>query len=229
NIVKEDLVNITLADETRDLPNQNTGRIHRQQKDGNALASGSRAGQQEAGIGVTGVGGPDLLAVDTVTGAVLLGPRTQRGEVGARLRLRESLAPEGLAARHRWDVTLLLLRRAVAHQCWPDPIHIHVLAATRLAGLPHLLGENEGGPGIGIPTTPRARPVRDQQAGLGKLGTELPGESALRFRAGTVSERLPIARQMGGEECAHTGAECLLLRVPLEIHKSSSLPRPCVV
>ncbi len=111
---------------------------------------------------MTRVGRPNFLAVDTIGRALLLGTRAQRREIRACLRFRETLAPECLAARHRRNVTLLLLGGAEAHQRRTNPVHIHVLAAARFARLPHLFSQNKRSPGICIAAAPALRPMRYQ-------------------------------------------------------------------
>ena len=143
DIVEEHFVNVAFTDDARNLPHDDAARIHRQQKNGNAALPGGSSRQHEAGIGMTCVGCPNFLAVDPIARALLLGACAQRSEIGARLRLREALAPDRLAARHRRNVARLLFCGAEAHQRRANPVHIHVLAAARLARLPHLFGQNK--------------------------------------------------------------------------------------
>src|SRR5262249_40520144 len=55
---------------------------------------------------------PDLLAVDDVDVSAPFGTRACGGEVGARVRLREALAPDLLGCEQRLEAARLLLLRA---------------------------------------------------------------------------------------------------------------------
>ena len=70
--------------------------VHRHDERRDALVLGHvvvGAGQHEAPVGVVGVAGPDLVAVDDVLVAVAVGPGAQRRQVGAGVGLAEALAP----------------------------------------------------------------------------------------------------------------------------------------
>ena len=62
-------------------------------------ASGSVRTSEDAVVGDVSEGRPHLLSVDDEVVAVVLGPRPQRREVGARARLREALTPDLLAGQ----------------------------------------------------------------------------------------------------------------------------------
>ena len=73
-----------------------TGLLHRdeQVRDAGVLGRvGVGAGQQEDVVGVLGLGGPHLLAVDDPLVAVELGPGLQAGQVRSGVGLAEALAP----------------------------------------------------------------------------------------------------------------------------------------
>ncbi len=178
---------------------------------------GSR--QQKAGVGVPRVRGPDLLAVDAIARALLLGARAQRGEVRARLRFGETLAPEGLTSRHRRNVALLLLGGAEAHERRTDPVDVHVLAAARLAGLPHFLGQDERRPGTASRPPQRFGQCGTSRPASASLRAKVLRERALRLGAWPVRERLPVRGQMGCKKSPDRGTKCLLLDVPIEMHQ----------
>src|SRR5438477_4715290 len=80
-----------------DRPHRNTRRLHVYQQKRDSLLPLSRlrigAYETEAPIGVMRGRGPDLLAVDDIIIAVVLGGGLQRGEVRPRSRFRETLVP----------------------------------------------------------------------------------------------------------------------------------------
>ena len=73
------------------------------------LGLGRGADQAEDPVGLVGIAGPHLLAVDEVMVALVFGLGLQAGEVGARARLRIALAPADFAARDLGQEVLLLL------------------------------------------------------------------------------------------------------------------------
>ena len=70
---------------------------------------GFGADEAEDPVGVIGVAGPDLRAVDEPVVALVFGLGLQPGEVGSRARLRVALAPADLAPDDRRNELLLLL------------------------------------------------------------------------------------------------------------------------
>ena len=75
-------------------------------------ASRSLPREEDSPVAVVRARCPDLLAVDDPLLAVLLGARAQPGEVRARARFGEQLAPDLVAAQHRGQESFLLLGRA---------------------------------------------------------------------------------------------------------------------
>src|ERR1700730_5777835 len=110
----------------------------------------------------------------------------------------------------------------MAHQGRADPVNVHVLAAARLTRRPHFLRQDESGPGIRITAAPLLRPVRHQQSRLRTLSAELLRESRLDLGSRTVSLRLPVLRQVVGQEIPDGVTERLLLAVPVKIHQVRS-------
>jgi len=101
------------------------------------------AGQQDAVVGEVAEGRPDLLAVDAPRPVVLpLGLRAQRGEVGARRRLGEQLAPDVVGAQQPRQVALLLLGRAVGDDRRPAHADADVVDDLGDAQTAALLGDD---------------------------------------------------------------------------------------
>src|SRR5205823_3452379 len=96
-----------------DRAKRNARRLHIDKQEADAeLLLCSRVGAHEAEdpIGVLAEGGPRLLAVDNVVVSLTPGRSFQRGEIRARARLRESLAPPIVEVRGaRQEPALLLL------------------------------------------------------------------------------------------------------------------------
>ena len=100
DVGEEDLVERVLARHVDEGADLDPRRIHRADEVADALVLRGRrvgASEQDAPAGDVGVARPHLLPVDHVVVAVALGPRGQRGEVGAGAGLGEELAPELLA------------------------------------------------------------------------------------------------------------------------------------
>ena len=83
------------------------GRLHveQQEADPAMLGLGRGADQAEDPVGLVGVAGPHLLAVDQPVVALVLGLGLQAGEIGAGARLRIALAPADFAARDLGQVS----------------------------------------------------------------------------------------------------------------------------
>ena len=159
------------------------GRVHRDEEHRDALVALARAhpGGQHAPLGHAGVGRPDLLAVDAPAVAVLGGPGLERGEVRARLRLAEALAPDHVAGRDGGQVLVLLRLGAVGHDRRPDPVEAHVLGAAGLVVGPHLLADH----GL-LPDRAAPAPV---------LGGPGDGQEALRRPASCRTAGRPRGRR----------------------------------
>ena len=130
------------------------------------VVAGAR--DEDAELGVIGERRPDLLPVDVVHVAVAFGARAEVGEVGARARLAEQLAPQLLAREHRQEVALLLLvvaERDDDRPAVPDADRVHGFGD---AGAAHLTLDDQLQRRIGIEPV-RARPVRHDEAGIDQL------------------------------------------------------------
>ena len=188
-----------MADQAGNGAHLDTGRVHRHQEDRDARPAAfgpARLSQQEAGGGEPGIGGPDLLAVDHVILALTDRAGPERGKVGPGIGFREPLTPDRAPLGHRRDILRLLRVRAIFHQDRTDPVDVHVLRATRFAGAPHLLAQDEMFPWRPRGAAPFLGPVGDQQAFFRQLGTEIQAELGLFRRAGTMARNfIPIVGQ----------------------------------
>src|SRR5690349_21579482 len=70
-------------------------------------------GEQHPAVRLARTGRPDLLALDDPVVAIPTRGRAHRGEVRARVRLGEQLAPRLLPRGEGWQETALLLGRAI--------------------------------------------------------------------------------------------------------------------
>ena len=117
DVVEEDLVELGVAGDLAQAAHRDALGVHRHDEHRQALVLVHvrvRAREQEAEGGELGVGRPDLLAVELPRAVVLLdGAALDAGEVGARCRLGEELAPHLVGVEHRREVALLLLLGAV--------------------------------------------------------------------------------------------------------------------
>ena len=97
--VKKVSQNGDVAADQLDRPGLDARRGHVDQHEADAFVLLGRVGahQAEAPVGLVGVGGPDLLAVDQPVVALVLAAGGEAGEVGAGARLRIALAPADLA------------------------------------------------------------------------------------------------------------------------------------
>jgi hypothetical protein len=111
--VRNTLVEVSHAGDLGERTHLDAGGAHVDDEVGDALVLGHigvGASQQDAVVGVLAERGPDLLAVDDPLVAVALGAGAQRREVAAGTGFAEQLAPQMVAAQHRAEETLLLLR-----------------------------------------------------------------------------------------------------------------------
>ena len=100
DILEDHLVEVRHAAETLYRAHRDTGQVHVDQQDRDAvllLAGTVRAHQRETPVRPVGVGSPDLAAVDDVTVAVAHRAAAEGSEVRTRVRLRIALAPDDLA------------------------------------------------------------------------------------------------------------------------------------
>ena len=104
DVVEEHLVEVRLAGDLAQRSDRDARRAQVDDEARDALVLRHRrvgAEDAEPEVAVVGAAGPDLLAVEDELVAVALGPRAERGEVGAGVGLAPELAPDLLAAAHR--------------------------------------------------------------------------------------------------------------------------------
>ena len=218
-LVHEDLVELALAGDLDQRLGFDALLLHVHQEVGEALVLGGvgvGAGDEHAPLRELGQGRPDLLPGDDPFVAVLDGAGLQRGEVGARLGLREALAPDLVGVEDRLQVALLLLVGAVgddhraAHRQAEHVGRARRLQARGLADedrlLDHrraaaavLLRPGDAGPTglvqLVLPLAPEGDHLVEAALGLGpgvvllEPGADLVAELLLGWREGQVHRR----------------------------------------
>ena len=116
DVAEEDLVELRLARDLPQRPHLDPGRVHVDEEVGEVpVARRVRVAlrDEDAEVGDVRERRPHLLPVDDVDVAAALGARARGGEVGARVRLREALAPDLVGREDRLEVARLLLLRPV--------------------------------------------------------------------------------------------------------------------
>ncbi len=119
HVVEEGLAEGRLTADQRDGTGADARRRHVEQDEANAQMLGRLgvgADQTEYPVGLIGVGGPDLLAVDDPVVATIFRPRLDRGQVGAGAGLGIALTPADLAAHDGRQEALLLFLGAKGQQ-----------------------------------------------------------------------------------------------------------------
>ena len=178
--------------------------VHRHEQVGDAGVLGRvgvGAGEQEAVVGVLGLGGPDLLAVDDPLVAVELGLALQAGEVGAGVGLGEALAPRRLALEDAGEELLLLLLGPPLQDRRADEGVAEEVAAHRGADPGELLVEHHVLHGRQALAAVLLRPRRADPPALEELLVPLLGERGLllgRHLAGRTSRRAGSPRARRG-------------------------------
>jgi len=115
HVVEEHLVERVGGRHVDDRRHGQTGQIGRADEVRHAAMFrnvGIGAGDQNAELRVVPARRPDLRPVDDVLVAITHRPRSEVGEVGARVGLAEHLTPDFLARQNLRDIAFLLLRRA---------------------------------------------------------------------------------------------------------------------
>ncbi len=138
DVGEEDLVELRLAGDLAQRPHLDAGRVHVDDEVREvpvARPLGVALRDEDAEVGDVRERRPDLLAVDDVDVAAALGARAAGGEVGARVRLREALAPDLVGGEERLEVARLLLVGAVRDDRRPrHPEADHADVRRRLRG-----------------------------------------------------------------------------------------------
>jgi len=208
-------------------PDRDARRLHVDEQEADPLVLGRigvGAHEQEAPVGDVRHRRPDLLAVDDEMLAVQHAARLEVGEVGARVRLRESLAPQLVGGQDLLQMPRLLGRRAVLHQRRAE--HREPAAVDELGrlGARHFLEEDDLLGERGAAAAELLRPVHADVAGLPHRllpGAQPPDLVDVRPRR---RERLPpqVVRHVALEPRPNLLPKRLLLLAELEIHSSTS-------
>ena len=189
-------------------------------------ASGSVRARQEHVVGVLGLGRPDLLAVDHPLVAVELGARREGGEVAARVRLAEPLAPGRLAVQDPRQEPVLLLLGAPLQDRRADEGVAEEVGAQRCLGAGELLVEDHALEGAEPLALVLGRPARADPAALveplGPLLVE-PGPLLGRHRETLVE---PALREVLLEPRTDLRAERLCLLRVAQVHRRSVASAP---
>ena len=158
-----------------------------------------------------GARGPDLLPVEHELVAVAAGPGLHAGEVRARTRLAEELAPDVLAPQQRRDERPLLLLAGVHQQRGPAHAEPDLERAGR--DLERLgLAVEDALVAAGQPTPAVLdRPGDAGQAGLGQLALDRRRHAGDSADASASRAAASLARQRGPQEGQDLVAEGLLV------------------
>src|SRR5213078_3775621 len=140
------------------------------QDEADALVLGRRrlaADQAEHPVGLVGVRGPDLVAVDDEGVAVAYGARVERGQVGAGAGLAVALTPADFAAHDLRDVLGALLLAAELEQHRAEHPQPEALERGARVDAAHLLIEDRRFFRVQPAAAVWARPGRRGPAALG--------------------------------------------------------------
>ncbi len=176
HVVEEDLVEVGLAEHVTQRADGHALAVHREQEVGDALVTRApaRAREQHAVGGHLGAARPDLLTRDAPALAVALGAGLERGEIRARVRLGEQLAPDLLAGEDAGEEALLVLLAAEVDDRRPgEPLAEQVETVGRAHAVV-LLQEDRL---LGQRRVATAVPLRPRQPGVPRI-EELPLELA---------------------------------------------------
>ena len=228
DVGEEDLVELRLAGDLAQRPHLDAGRVHVDDEVGQALVPrrvGVAERDEDAVVGDVRERRPHLLAVDDVDVAVALGARSRGGEVGARVRLGEALAPDLLGGQDLRQVRVLLLVGAVRHDRRPGHPEADDADVRGRLRARHLLVEDRleavGRAGAAV----LLRPGQPGVAGLVQLAAPLAAEVVAEALL-AAAPAAPLLGQVGVEPGAQLGAKgCLLRGVPQVHGREPSSPR----
>ena len=193
-------------------------------------------------VGLVGAAGEDLAAVDDVLVSVAYRPRSQRGEVGARLRLRIADRAVQLAPEDGGQEARPLVVGSEPHDRRPDRVHgdererrtrpLHLVEEDELVGgrpalSAVLLRPAHAEPAVGPHLRNEGAEQRAPLSGDAERGAHLIGQQLVEIRAQLLAQRLLLGRV--GE--VHPSAESSsgLERVPILVGNTImwSLPPLC--
>src|SRR5438034_5526290 len=218
HVVVEDLAEVALAGEGGDGANLDAGRVHRADDPRDAAVArrlGVGAHEELLELRHVREAGPYLLPADDQEVALDSGARLEARQVGARVRLREALAPDHLAAQDRREMRRLLLlaaardegRTGVA-QAAEERRDVGRAGARVLLAPDELLHERRAAAAV----RPRPRDARPAAV----VHAPLPGLVVRGARA--ELRRARRARHVRLEPGACLGAEGFLGRAEAEVH-----------
>src|SRR5207253_5573598 len=222
-VLEEDLAELALAGDLAERAHADARRVELHEEEGDAAVAVLRVGarEDEDPVGPRAEGGPHLLPVQHEVVAVEARRGLERGEVAARARLAEALAPDLVAREHGRDEAAALRLAAVVDECGteePDAEDVEDgwrVGARQLGPHDRLLDLRAA------TAAPLVRPVHAQVAGLVEL--PLPGAAQLD-QTGLAGARFaqllpPGARQIGREPGAERVAEAEVRGGELEVHR----------
>ncbi len=226
DVAKEDLVELRLAGDLAQRAHLDAGRMHVDDEVREALVPRcARIAErdEDAVVGDVRERRPHLLAVDDVHVALALGARTCGGEVGACVRLRESLAPDFLRGEDLREVRLLLRVGAVRDDRRPRHTEPDDADVTGRLCERHLLVEDRL---VAVRRTFAAVLLRPRQPGVARvieLATPLAAEVVAEALFATAPAT-PLFGHVRLEPGAQFGAELgLVLGIP-EVHVREPTP-----
>src|SRR5712691_2418239 len=224
HVLEEDLVELGVAGDLDQRPDLDAGALHVDDQVGEAVARVdflALAGDEHAPLRYVRECRPDLLPVDQVVVAFVLGARLQARQVAARVGLAEALAPDLLGRQKRREVAFLLLVGAVGDHDRAAHPEADDVDRLRRVGQDHLVVEDqlvhEGAAAAAVLLGPGDADV----AGVVEL--LLPRAAAFDeglHVAGAV--RVGVARGVGLQPGPDLVAEFLLGVAELEVHASGA-------
>ncbi len=223
HLVEEDLGESGLAVDLGDGPHRDAGRVHGDEKVGQAamaLRFGVGAEDPEAPVGERAAAGPRLLAVEhpAVPGRVARGVRADAGEVAAGVGLGPALAPDFVRAGHGREEARLLRLGPVLEQGGAeeeDAVLAHPLGG---AGAVVLLLEDEPLEDPEVAPAVLGGPAHHRPAVL--VQGVLPGAMSLEA-AGRVEGGQRLGRDVLGQPGPRLGPEGLVLGEKRQVHGGS--------
>ena len=176
--------------------------------------------QQRGVVGVVGVRGPDLGAVDQEVVALVNRSGLDRSQIRAVVGLRQALTPDLLGRRDLGNKTLLLLRRAPLHQRRSDPGDALKIDRGRRFGPIQLFVVDDLLDQAGPASAVLLGPVDTHPAPVVQL--TVPGPAAFKLLLGVRVVQLavvpPVARDVGLKPAPKLLAKAFFLRAKTEIH-----------
>ena len=191
------LVEFGIARHLTQRTNLDAGRLHVDEEGGEPPVLGHvgiGAGEEQSEAGLVPQRRPHLLPVHHPLVAVALGPGREPGEVGARTRLREQLAPDLLGCEERPQVPQPLLVSAVVHDRGRDHAEADRVEreVRRRAGGIELLDDESLLRRIGCDAPGALRRVDPRQPGV---------EARTEERRGCSGRRWMLVEELLDESC----------------------------